>query len=224
VDERDNFSTGWFISTGQVLYKDVFSHHMPFPYYYAALLIKLGFEGFIGLRVGFFFTLISFWLLLILALGQKIGPRIISAILFLFAAAHPLFYGNVFLADNFFGWAVLVIFLYFFANPRLEFTTKDQAVIALMIFISIMSSLVSIYPIALLGLYYLFKKVSVLMRSRNAPASRKLLLAEARFALLIPALSRWLWPSCGRQAPFANFLSRHTCSISCTTPISTRLT
>jgi len=187
VDERDNFSVGWFISRGQVLYRDIFSHHMPFPYYYSALLIKLGFEGFIGLRVGFFLTLLSFWLLLILAFGEKIGYRIISAIIFLFAAAHPLFWGNVFLADNFFGWAILVIFLYFFANPQLDFTSRDQAMIALMTFISVMSSLVSIYPIALLGLYYMLKKGQVMLRSRNACASRKPLLAEARFALLVMA-------------------------------------
>ncbi len=82
VDEQDNLSVGWLVSRGQVLYTDVFSHHMPFPYYYAALLTKLGFSGFIGLRVGFFITILSFWLLLIMAFGEKAGSRIISTIIF----------------------------------------------------------------------------------------------------------------------------------------------
>ncbi len=52
VDESDNLTVGWLISKGYVLYRDTFSHHMPFPYYYAGLLIKLGLNDFSGLRIG----------------------------------------------------------------------------------------------------------------------------------------------------------------------------
>ena len=38
VDETDNLYVGWLISKGYVLYRDVFSHHFPFPYYWTALV------------------------------------------------------------------------------------------------------------------------------------------------------------------------------------------
>ena len=31
-DEHDNMAVGWLLSRGHVLYRDVFSHHMPLPY------------------------------------------------------------------------------------------------------------------------------------------------------------------------------------------------
>jgi hypothetical protein len=40
-DEGDNFATGWLISNGWSLYKNVFSHHFPFPYLWIAAVIKL---------------------------------------------------------------------------------------------------------------------------------------------------------------------------------------
>jgi len=40
-DEGDTITVGWLISKGWVLYKDVFSHHFPFPYLFTALVIKI---------------------------------------------------------------------------------------------------------------------------------------------------------------------------------------
>src|SRR5687767_6441243 len=42
VDESDNFLGGYVIARGYVLYRDYFSHHMPLPYYLAAVPSFLG--------------------------------------------------------------------------------------------------------------------------------------------------------------------------------------
>lgn len=160
VDEADNFVGGWLISKGWGLYKDVFSHHMPFPYYYSSLLIKLGLNDVNGLRIGMSLTILFFWMLIIILFKEKINYKILCILIFLSAIAHPIFWGHMFLADTFFAYSILIIFLYFFSNPQLNFDIKDKIVIALMIYVSMLSTLVSIFPIILVGIYYILKKAT----------------------------------------------------------------
>jgi len=40
-DEGDNLATGWLLANGFSLYKDIFSHHFPFPYLWIAAIVKL---------------------------------------------------------------------------------------------------------------------------------------------------------------------------------------
>ncbi|MFA4956993.1 MAG: hypothetical protein WC556_08500 [Candidatus Methanoperedens sp.] len=159
-DEGDNFAGGWLISKGYVLYKDTFSHHMPFPYYYASLLIKLGLNDVSGLRIGMSLTILFFWILILVIFKDKINYKLLCIMIFLSAIAHPIFWGHMFLADSFFAYSFLIIFLYFFSNPQLNFNIKDKIIIASMIYISIMSALVSIIPIMFLGVYYTINKLS----------------------------------------------------------------
>jgi hypothetical protein len=51
VDEADNITTGWLISEGYTLYRDVFSHHFPFPYYWVAMVVALFGNSFIAIRI-----------------------------------------------------------------------------------------------------------------------------------------------------------------------------
>lgn len=51
VDEADTLTVGWLISLGYRLYHDVFSHHFPFPYYWAALVVALVGNSFIAVRI-----------------------------------------------------------------------------------------------------------------------------------------------------------------------------
>ncbi|MCK4975643.1 MAG: hypothetical protein KAS36_01775 [Anaerolineales bacterium] len=51
VDEADNITTGWLISEGYTLYRDVFSHHFPFPYYWVAMVVGLFGNSFIAIRI-----------------------------------------------------------------------------------------------------------------------------------------------------------------------------
>lgn len=51
VDEADNITTGWLISEGYTLYRDVFSHHFPFPYYWVAMVVGLFGNSFVAVRL-----------------------------------------------------------------------------------------------------------------------------------------------------------------------------
>ena len=51
VDEHDNITVGWLLTEGYSLYRDVFSHHFPFPYYWNALVISIFGNSFAAIRV-----------------------------------------------------------------------------------------------------------------------------------------------------------------------------
>jgi len=51
VDEHDNITVGWLLTEGYTLYRDVFSHHFPFPYYWNALVISIFGNSFVAIRV-----------------------------------------------------------------------------------------------------------------------------------------------------------------------------
>ncbi|VVB88195.1 Uncharacterised protein [uncultured archaeon] len=181
VDESDNLAVGWLISKGYVLYKDVFSHHMPFPYYYSSFLISLGLKDFVSLRFGMSLTILFFWVLIIVIFKNKINYKILCVLILLSALAHPIFWGQMFLADSFFGYSFLIVFLYFFSNPQLNFNITDEIIIAIMIFISIMSTPVSIYPILLLGIYYILTRLIQL----SADRTNYKISIELKFAIII---------------------------------------
>ncbi|MCK4725501.1 MAG: hypothetical protein KAT29_06855, partial [Anaerolineales bacterium] len=51
VDEHDNITVGWLLTEGYTLYRDVFSHHFPLPYYWNALVISIFGNSFVAIRV-----------------------------------------------------------------------------------------------------------------------------------------------------------------------------
>jgi hypothetical protein len=59
VDEADNMYVGWLISKGYTLYRDVFSHHFPFPYYWTALVALIFGHSFVMMRLSVLFLQIA---------------------------------------------------------------------------------------------------------------------------------------------------------------------
>ena len=51
VDEADNLAGGLLIARGHALYRDVFSHHLPFPYYWVAAVIWLCGKSILAVRL-----------------------------------------------------------------------------------------------------------------------------------------------------------------------------
>ena len=51
VDEADNITGGWLLSQGYTLYRDVFTHHFPFPYYWIALVTGIFGNSFVAVRI-----------------------------------------------------------------------------------------------------------------------------------------------------------------------------
>ena len=157
---------------------------MPFPYYYASLLLKLGFTGVNGLRLGMSLAILGFWILIIILFRDTIDYKILCTVIFLSALAHPLFWGHMLLADSFFAYAILVIFLYFYGKPELNFSFFDSLIISAMVFICLTSSVVSIFPLAVLGVYYCIIKIRRMSR-QSGGSLKPFLLEEIKFAGII---------------------------------------
>ena len=51
VDEAEVITFGWLISQGDVLYRDIFSHHFPLPYYWAAMVVNIFGNSFAAVRI-----------------------------------------------------------------------------------------------------------------------------------------------------------------------------
>jgi len=54
-DEGDNLATGWLVANGLSLYKDIFSHHFPFPYLWIATVVKLFGPSLLAVRLSLIF-------------------------------------------------------------------------------------------------------------------------------------------------------------------------
>jgi hypothetical protein len=61
-DEADNLVVGTLIARGSVLYRDIFSHHFPFPYFWTALVVSLFGKSLLWIRA-------SVWLFQIASFG-----------------------------------------------------------------------------------------------------------------------------------------------------------
>ena len=51
VDEAETITFGWLISQGDALYRDIFSHHFPFPYYWVAMVVNIFGNSFAAVRI-----------------------------------------------------------------------------------------------------------------------------------------------------------------------------
>lgn len=116
-DERDHLAAGFLMSKGWVLYKDIFSHHFPLPYYWVNALgflwtSETGYRGVVMFRT----TLTLFYLLLstITLINLKNFKQRAIFIIFLLSILLlvPIFHGNVLLSETFgFFPVILVIWL-----------------------------------------------------------------------------------------------------------------
>ena len=61
MDEADNLVVGLLLTRGYVLYRDVFSHHFPFPYYWVAAIVSLFGKSIFAVRLSvWLFQIVSF--------------------------------------------------------------------------------------------------------------------------------------------------------------------
>lgn len=105
--------SGWLISQGKVPYRDFFSHHAPFPYFYSAFFHLLAGKHFVLQR----FSVALFGLAAFLSVLQRyrhdVSPTF-RATMLLFVSLW-IVYGRIYwhfllLSDNYVGYALLVVF------------------------------------------------------------------------------------------------------------------
>lgn len=155
VDEADNLVTGWMISQGKILYKDIFSHHFPLPYYTVAFLVSIFGKSLFIIRVSIliFQSLCFFTSMLFYRKWIPIGLTAITWSIF------RLFYrGNVFLYSSISGPALFCLFIICFSiiNNN-HFSKSALLVITVLSGIALFSDPLSIYPILIVYLLLFLK-------------------------------------------------------------------
>jgi len=108
VDEGDNLITGLLLSRGAVLYRDVFSHHFPFTYYWAAVVISIFGKSILAVRLSvWIFQIASF------ALAMKLSRFYLTLGVagLCWSIVGPLYRSNVLLYNPFAAASLLVVFV-----------------------------------------------------------------------------------------------------------------
>jgi hypothetical protein len=190
VDESDNLLGGRLIARGYRLYVDYFSHHMPLPYYVAAVGTRLGLNDLVGYRA-------LFSVLVVLALGyiclhfrRRISPIFLVVLVISVGICHPMFWGYMLLADHLFAFALLAI-LVFLLVVDVDATLPEQVAVSLCCFVAVQSALISLYPLLLVAVYYVVRKAYRYLRGGPRTTWKR----EGVFVaiLLAPHLLLALW-------------------------------
>lgn len=167
-DEFELMSDAWFIANGYTLYQDVFSQHMPFPYYFFAFFAKLGFDSPNLMRIVYAVLVCIIFLIIFRKLPTNTTSDAdtyvtkesfaIFIVLALFSTIHFKF--HMIIADSFVSLAALIILILVLQKPECNFTFEEIILISSLIFGSITSAIISIYPLIVFYLYYLFNQIA----------------------------------------------------------------
>ena len=157
VDESDNLLGGRLIAGGYRLYVDYFSQHMPAPYLAAAIATVFGAADLVTYRAFFavFVTVVlgaAAWYF-----RTRLSAIFLLSLVGLIAIGHPIFSGYMLLADHLFALALLLILLFVLAHD-VSFDLPQQVAISLCAFVALHSTLISMYPLLLVALYYIIRK------------------------------------------------------------------
>lgn len=156
-DEADNLVVGWLLTRGYVLYRDLFSHHFPFPYYWSAAVIGLFGKSIFAVRL-------SVWVFQIVALGiaMKLSRFHLSLGLaaLIWSILRHLYKSNLVLYSPLCGASLVVVFAVTLSLllERAEADWKTPLAIGLFSVLAILSDPLSVYAISVALLYLLLKQ------------------------------------------------------------------
>ncbi len=146
VDEADNLVVGWLLTERYVLYRDIFSHHFPFPYYWSAVIVSLFGKSIFTVRL-------SVWLFQIISLGAAMrlsGYHLLLGLAALiWGILRHLYFGNMVLYSSFSGVSLAIVFIVTLAVIQQQININWRHMFAIGVFslISIFSDPLSIYAI-----------------------------------------------------------------------------
>jgi hypothetical protein len=153
-DEVDNWITGNFLSQGFVLYRDIFSHHFPFAYYWMAFVTWLFGKSMIAARLSIVvFQTLTFGLTLYLTQYDLA----VGLAAFIWSIFRLMYFGQMVLYNTFAALSLFFIFAIILAllQKRVEIRPVHVGAIVIFSFIAILSDPLSVYPLlfALLCLF-----------------------------------------------------------------------
>lgn len=154
ADEANNLVYGWLVSKGYVLYRDVFSQHFPFAYYWTAVVVTLFGNSQAAVRISLLVLQACLFGFSMWATRLYLPIGIATLVWGLTSQFHR---GNMILYDNFDGTFLTVAFiLVFFALvARVRVRKIALVVTGLCLGCALLSNPLLIYPVLviLLGLF-----------------------------------------------------------------------
>ena len=155
-DEADNLVVGTLIWRGYALYRDVFSHHFPFPYYWMALVVGLFGKSIYIARLSLLvFQTVAF------ALGMRLSEDYLTVgvAAIMWSIMRSFYRGNMVLYNAFAGTSLLVVAVIVLAVLQQRVLLDWNHCVALGIFslIAVLSDPLSVYAISI-ALFLLFTK------------------------------------------------------------------
>nr|HPQ39210.1 hypothetical protein [bacterium] len=107
VDEADNLVAGRMMCDGDILYRDIFSHHFPFPYAWCASVIAVTGQSILRIRlVLWIFQLAAFALLMVWT--RRVLTISLTALLW--SILRAVYWGHLILYSAFSATGLLVVF------------------------------------------------------------------------------------------------------------------
>lgn len=188
-DEGDNILGAMSVLSGGDIYSAFYSQHMPFGYYFTAILALCGAETVPGFRLAYAVFLALLWSWLYWRYARRLPPAMLLFVIAAYPLAAPYFLGHEILADNLAALALLVLLL----ELMLYRGTGDLdagliAVVSAAIFVAVGSCFLSLYPVAaFLAAIFFISAVS----SGLAAALKKNLLLAAGIAAPFAVLVAW---------------------------------
>ncbi|WP_025690578.1 hypothetical protein [Paenibacillus zanthoxyli] len=189
MDEADNMLGAISVSQGGDIYKDFFSQHTPFVYYFMSIFALIGVRDYETFRLCMSLVILLLWIFMYTRYSNYFNSLIFKIFILLYAITINITWAHMVLSDVFYGFSILFLFLEALIFVRTNsLTRKSMIVISISVFVSVMSAFVSIYSVTilffLLFVYNLYKKTF----RQNIPNYLKLITIMA-----IPFLVLFLW-------------------------------
>ncbi len=165
-DEADVITASWLMNKGELLYQDIFCHHMPVPYFLLQIL-QLFSNHLLFLRIGFAILSQSYFIILYLFFRKKLHPYLIPIVSLFWAMTRHMFLQNMILADTFVAFGLFTIFLEMIVNKKTKYALKDKILISFATFISFGSSLIAVYPLLIFYVYYIVKRILLYIKEKE---------------------------------------------------------
>ena len=165
-DEADVITASWLMSKGELLYKDIFSHHMPVPYFFLEIFQFFS-NNLVFLRISFAIVTQAYFILLYLFFRKKLHPYVIPIVSVLWGLVRHMFMQQMILADTFVALGLFTVFLEIVTHKEAKYALKDKILIAFATFISFGSSLIVVYPLMIFYLYYIIKRIVLYVKEKE---------------------------------------------------------
>jgi len=186
VDEADNLAAGAFIAKGAVLYRDIFSHHFPFPYYWVGVALKFFGKSIFTARLSLVaFQVLSFvWVIRLTRAYLLVGAvSLLWSLMGHLSGAHLAVFPS-FLAVP----LSAVLLLMGFSLKRNALSREEAVAIGVFSGVSLLISPYSVYP---LGVAYIFLLTQKQSRRRILWSVLPPLAVIAPFALYLLLTGAW---------------------------------